>query len=88
MLTKSWKVSEIAGFEVFDETGQKLGVLIDVLPTKANDVFVVKSDLPKCPEILIPALFTVILEIDILNKKIIVNLPKGLKEIYEVRNAD
>ena len=82
---KNWKVEEIAGFEVFDETGEKLGVLADVFPTGANDVFIVKSDTPHFPEILIPALVSIIVEIDVKNKKIVVNLPPGLKSVYEVK---
>ena len=82
---KNWKIEEISGFEVFDETGEKLGVLADVLPTNANDVFVVKSDSPKFPEILIPALVSIIVEIDVKNKKIVVSLPPGLKNVYEVK---
>ncbi len=85
MQKKAFKVSDIAGFEVFDETGRKLGILVDVLPTKANDVFVVKSDLPKIPEILIPAKISIILEVDVPGKKIVVSLPSGLLNVYEVK---
>jgi len=85
LLKKSWKVAEIAGFEVFDETGEKLGILEDVLPTKANDVFVVKSGSTKSPEILIPALVSVIVEIDVENRKIMVKLPPGLISVYELK---
>ena len=82
---RSWTVEEIAGFEVIDETGEKLGVLADVIPTGANDVFVVQSGSKNFPEILIPALVSIIIEIDVPNKKILVNLPPGLKDVYEVK---
>jgi ribosomal 30S subunit maturation factor RimM len=36
------------------------------------------------PELLLPALKTVIREVDIEKKRIIVELPQGLKEIYEL----
>ena len=40
----AWRVSDICGFEVFDEKGQKLGVLGEVINTAGNDVWVVKYD--------------------------------------------
>lgn len=75
-------MSELSGCEVYDETGEKLGVLVDVLPTAANDVWVVHSAAEKPVEFLIPALKTVVNEVDIAAKKITVSLPTGLKEIY------
>jgi len=76
--SNSWKVSEIVGFAVFDASGRDLGVLVDVLPTRTNDVWVVKGD----KEMLIPALKGLVAEVDSVNKKILVNLPNGLWEIY------
>ncbi|MCB4791736.1 MAG: PRC-barrel domain-containing protein [Elusimicrobia bacterium] len=76
-----WKVSDLAGSEVFDIDGQKLGVLVDVLPSGSNDIWVVMQNESK--ELLIPALFSVVKDVDIPKKKIKVDLPAGLKEIYE-----
>ena len=74
-----WKVTELAGSRVETEEGSFLGLLKDVLPTKANDVFVIaKED----QEILIPALKSVVLKVSPEEKRITVRLPKGLEEIY------
>ena len=37
-------VADIIGADVFDEEGNKLGVLEDYLETGANDVYIVKND--------------------------------------------
>ena len=71
------------GSEVFDVKGELLGILADVLPTSANDVWVVKSERFKDTEMLIPALSTVVKDVDIDGRKIVVELPAGLREIYE-----
>ena len=78
----TWKVSEIAGFRVETEEGVFLGVLKDVFGTKANDVFVVRKD---AEEILVPALKSIVLDISLSEKKILVRLPKGLADIYAPR---
>lgn len=82
-----WKVSELVGSEIETENGACLGVLKDVLPTGANDVFVVrKQERDMEREILIPALKSVVLHISLAEKKIIVRLPTGLEEIYFTEN--
>lgn len=80
-----WQVADIVGSEVVDQSGVTLGILEDVLPSGGggNDIWVVRSpSLPK-GEMLIPALKSVVLSVDPEQKKIIVNIPPGLKEIYE-----
>lgn len=62
---------DIIGCEVFD-ADKKIGVVANVLKTGSNDVFQVVGE----SEILIPALKSVVAEIDIANKKIFVNLAK------------
>jgi 16S rRNA processing protein RimM len=52
------------------------------LPTKANDVLVVRNENAGNKEILIPSLTNVVVEVDITEKKVIVDLPAGLKDIY------
>ncbi len=77
----AWKTSELAGCEVFEVSGERLGVLSDVLPTGSNDVWVVKGDRPgEPPELLVPALKTVVREVDTANRKITVALPPGLRD--------
>lgn len=61
------------------EQEEYLGIVTDVLETGSNDVYVVKDENEK--ELLIPALGWVVLSVDIANKKIQVQLPKGLRDL-------
>lgn len=72
----SFFVCDLIDCEVFDENGNKLGVLIDVLQTGSNDVYVVRDENKN--EILIPALKSVVKEVSVEDRKITVELPKGL----------
>ncbi|MDR1511740.1 MAG: hypothetical protein LBS15_03120 [Endomicrobium sp.] len=75
--------TNIVGFEVFDQGGARVGLLSGVVSASSNDVWVVKD----CDEeILIPALMSVIIEVNVLRRKIFVVLPKKwgcLCEIYD-----
>jgi len=53
-----------------------LGKVTDVLQTGGNDVYVVSGE--KYGEILIPAIISVVLDVDIEKKRISVKLPEGL----------
>lgn len=53
---------ELFGFQVVDENGQLLGELVEILETGANDVYVVRND--SGGEILLPAIPSVVLDID------------------------
>ncbi|MCA6071256.1 MAG: PRC-barrel domain-containing protein [Endomicrobium sp.] len=81
-----WKISDILGFEVFDQNGVRLGLLSDAILTGSNDVWIVKY----CnEEVLIPALKNVVKEVNITRKKIFVVLPKEHEDIYgQVKLAD
>jgi 16S rRNA processing protein RimM len=81
-----WKISDILGFEVFDQRGNLMGVLSDVILTGSNDVWVVKY---YNEEVLIPALKNVVKEVNSARKKIFVVLPKQYDKIYgQVKSAD
>ncbi len=54
---------EIIGLDVHEEDGRQLGVLVSILETGANDVYLVRDEAGN--EILIPAIEDVILEIDL-----------------------
>jgi 16S rRNA processing protein RimM len=73
---KTYRVKDLAGCEVVTVKGEVLGRLKDVLPTGSNDVFVIGEGLS---EILVPALKSVVLEIDLEAKRITVDLPDGLR---------
>ncbi|MEN6479042.1 MAG: ribosome maturation factor RimM [Anaerolineales bacterium] len=67
---------EVEGLAVIDEQGQSLGVLAEVLPTGANDVYVVQG--PR-GELLLPAIHDVILSIEPERGRVIVRVPAGLE---------
>jgi 16S rRNA processing protein RimM len=67
---------QVLGLQVIDETGQMLGVLTKILDTAANDVYVVQP--AHGPEILLPAIEPVILDIDLDRKQMKVHLLPGL----------
>ena len=82
----AWKVSEILGFEVFNRSGERLGVLSDVISTGSNDVWAVKFE---NEEILIPALKSIVKEVNTARRKIFVDLPSGYESVYgSVKYAD
>ena len=72
----SFFICDIKGCEVYNESGEKLGIITEVLQTGSNDVYEVTDT--KGEPLLIPALKEIFLEVDTENKKIIVRLPEGL----------
>ena len=70
-------IADLIGLEVFTEEGKLLGKIDDIFRTGSNDVYVVKDEMGK--QILLPAIKEVIKKVDIDNKKILVNLIKGLE---------
>lgn len=67
---------EIIGCQVFDENDRNLGEIIDILAPGANDVWVIKGE--KGKEILIPYIEDVVKQIDIINKKVNIEVMEGL----------
>ena len=70
---------DIIGLSVYSSEGAYLGKIESIIETGSNDVYVV-SDPNQDPrkEILIPALESVVLEVDINSKIMRVDLPEGL----------
>ncbi len=68
---------DLLGLSVYTEEGENIGKVEDIFKTGSNDVYVVKDELGK--QILLPAIESVIKQIDIKNGKIIVHLLEGLK---------
>ncbi len=68
-------ICDIIGAKVYTTKEQYLGIVKDVLQTGSNDVYIVKD---KDKEILIPALKSIFKELNIEEKRIIVELPEGL----------
>lgn len=68
--------SDIAGMSVISVDGCHVGTVTSLIETGSNDVYVIQT--PDAGEILIPAIASVVLEID-LNRKIMrVDIPEGL----------
>jgi 16S rRNA processing protein RimM len=70
-------VFELINLDVYTTGGEYLGIIQDVLKTGANDVYVVEAQNNKRP-ILIPALKQVVKEVDLKNKRLVVELLPGL----------
>lgn len=66
---------ELIGIEVYTSEEEFLGRIESIIETGSNDVYVVKK---KQKEVLIPALESVVLEIDLQQKRMVVDLPEGL----------
>jgi len=66
---------DLIGLSVFTDEEAYLGCIEAVFPTGSNDVYVVKD---KDKEILIPALASVVIAVDLENRTMRVNLPEGL----------
>ena len=73
----SYFIVDLIGLEVYTEDGRFLGKIEDIFKTGSNDVYVVKNELGK--QILLPAIASVIKQIDLSQRKVIVNLIKGLE---------
>ena len=66
---------QIVGLRVRTEAGQDLGTVAEVLPTGANDVYVVRG---AGPEILVPAIDEVVRSIDLEAGVVTVSVMEGL----------
>lgn len=70
---------ELMGLSVFDTGGRMLGTLDAVIPTAANDVYVVKDKTRgRSRELLLPAVGTVVIDIDLAGRRMVVDPPEGL----------
>ena len=66
---------ELIGLEVYTTEDDYLGRITSIFETGSNDVYVVKD---KQKEVLIPALESVVIDIDLEKKRMRVDLPEGL----------
>ena len=69
---------QILDLEVWTVLGEHLGKVAEIIETGANDVYVVRGTFPGHQEILIPAIESVVLEIDLEGARMVVELPEGL----------
>ena len=66
---------DLIGIDVYTTEEEYLGRIESIIETGSNDVYVVKD---RKKEVLIPALASVVLDIDIRGKRMQVDLPEGL----------
>lgn len=69
-------IADLIGLEVYTIENTLLGKIEDVFPTGSNDVYVVKDELGK--QILLPAIGDVVKQVDLVNKKVVVEIIEGL----------
>jgi 16S rRNA processing protein RimM len=67
---------QLEGIEVFTEDDERLGVLEQIIITGANDVYVVRSDTGE--EVLLPAIESVIKNVDLQAQRMTVHVLPGL----------
>ncbi len=67
---------ELINLDVVDDDGNPLGKLVEILETGANDVYIVRNESGK--EILLPAIPSVILNVDMDSRLLKVHLLEGL----------
>lgn len=63
-------ITDMIGCAVVNAAGETIGVLIDVLTPGSNDVYVLDT---KMGEVLLPALHSVVLDVDVYSKRITVH---------------
>ncbi|MCF0133403.1 MAG: ribosome maturation factor RimM [Blautia sp.] len=69
-------IGDLIDMEVILEDGTHFGILKDVMETGANDVYIVEQDDGR--EVLLPAIYDCITDIDVENNRMTVHLMKGL----------
>jgi 16S rRNA processing protein RimM len=77
---------ELIGMAVLDEEARPLGQITEIIETGANDVYVVKAD--GRPDLLLPAISSVILRIDRIARTMRVHVLEGLRDSSEGADAD
>ena len=72
---------DLLGIRVVSDTGEELGVLVQIYETGANDVYAVRD--PKNPqsrELLLPAIRQCILNVNVADRVMTVHVLEGLKD--------
>ena len=72
---------ELIGMPVYLDTGRRLGVVRQIVPAPGHDIYVVQEG---DKEILIPAVFDVVKEVDLAGGKIVITGMEGLLDLNEV----
>jgi 16S rRNA processing protein RimM len=72
---------ELIGLSVYLDSGRYIGTIAHILPTGSNDIYLVREGKK---EVLIPAIYDVVKEIDLANKRMIICELEGLLDWNEV----
>lgn len=72
-------IADLMGCKVFDDEGNEIGELTEVMQTGANDVYVVKTSDDR--EVLFPAIKECVKEVNVEEGKVIVHVMDGLMDI-------
>jgi 16S rRNA processing protein RimM len=67
---------QLIGIELYTEDGARFGTLTEVMETGANDVYIIDSE--QHGEVLLPAIDSVILQVDMEAQRMTVHIPEGL----------
>lgn len=76
----SWFICDLVGSSVFDAREGFVGRVQTILQLAAQDVYVVEQE--GKPDLLFPAIQSIIKTVDVSDHRIDVDLPEGLYEIY------
>lgn len=80
----SYYQHDILGLSVLKMDGEPVGRIVDIMPTGGNDVYVVKT--PSGGQVLIPAIKSVIKQVDLLRHVMYIEPIKGLLDEKEALN--
>ena len=72
-------IYDLINCQVFDMSGKNLGFISNVIQAASNDVYVV-SDIPNNKEYLIPVVKQFVKQVDIENKRIVIDPIEGMIE--------
>ncbi len=73
--------ARLVGMRVFDEEGERIGTVSDVVPTAGTEVLVVKRPGEQGSEVMIPFAREIVLEVDEGDGSMTVRLPEGLLDL-------
>ena len=68
---------QLIDMQVFADDGERLGVIVEILDTSANDVYVVRGEDGR--DLLLPAIREVVLDVDLDAARMTVRLMPGLR---------
>lgn len=71
-------VADLIGLPVYDENNTQIGTFKDAITTGSNDVYIIA--VPGAKDILIPALKIYVKEINVAEKRIVVQMPEWVDE--------